>query len=68
MYHGTWVRVDDQIKKWTDIKNKFIKNGEYMFCKIMEYMFGGFLIVFTGILMIALIALIVWLIIDFIKK
>ena len=27
MYHGTWVRVDDQIKKWTDIKNKFIKDG-----------------------------------------
>ena len=26
MYHGTWVRVDDQIKKWTDIKNKFIKD------------------------------------------
>ena len=25
MYHGTWVRVDDQIKKWTDIKNKFEK-------------------------------------------
>lgn len=39
-----------------------------MLGKIMEYMFGGFLIVFTGILMIALIALIVWLIIDFIKK
>ena len=27
MYHGTWVRVDDQIKRWTDIKNKFIKDG-----------------------------------------
>lgn len=39
-----------------------------MLGKIMEYMFGGFLIVFTGILMISLIALIVWLIIDFIKK
>ncbi len=39
-----------------------------MFCKIMEYMFGGFLIVFTGILMIALIALIIELIIDFIKN
>ena len=39
-----------------------------MLDKIMEYMFGGFLIVFTGILMIALIALIVWLIIDFIKN
>ena len=35
---------------------------------IIEYMFGGFLIVFIGILMIALIALIVWLIIDFIKN
>ena len=39
-----------------------------MFCKIMEYMFGGFLIVSSGILMLALIALIVWLIIDFIKN
>ena len=39
-----------------------------MLGKIMEYMFGGFLIVFTGILMISLIALIVWLIIDFIKN
>ena len=39
-----------------------------MLGKIMEYMFGGFLIVFTGILMIARIALIVWLIIDFIKN
>ena len=68
MYHGTWVRVDDQIKKWTDIKNKFIKDGQYMLGKIMECMFGGFLIVFTGILIIALIALIVWLIIDFIKN
>ena len=44
------------------------EEGQYMLGKIMEYMFGGFLIVFTGILMIALIALIVWLIIDFIKK
>ena len=25
--YGEWVRVDDQIKKWTDIKNKFIKNA-----------------------------------------
>lgn len=24
---GEWVRVDDQIKKWTDIKNKFIKDA-----------------------------------------
>ena len=39
-----------------------------MLGKIMEYMFGGFLIVFTGILMIALISLIVWLIIDFIRN
>ena len=39
-----------------------------MLGKIMEYMFGGFLIVFTSILMIALIALIVWLIIDFIRN
>ena len=39
-----------------------------MLGKIMEYMFGGFLIVFTGILMIALIARIVWLIIDFIRN
>lgn len=23
---GEWVRVDDQIKKWTDIKNKFANN------------------------------------------
>ena len=68
LHCGDWTRVDDQIKKWTDIKNKFIERAQYMFCKIMEYMFGGFLIIFTGILMIALIALIVWLIIDFIKK
>lgn len=26
-YYGEWVRVDDQIKKWTDIKNKFIKDA-----------------------------------------
>ena len=26
-YHGEWVRVDDQIKKWTDIKNKFTKDA-----------------------------------------
>ena len=39
-----------------------------MLGKITEYMFGGFLVVFTGILMIALIALIVWLIIDFIRN
>lgn len=26
-YYGEWVRVDDQIKKWTDIKNKFMKDG-----------------------------------------
>ena len=44
------------------------EESQYMLGKIMEYMFGGFLIVFTGILMIALIALIVWLIIDFIKN
>ena len=24
---GEWVRVDDQIKRWTDIKSKFIKDG-----------------------------------------
>ena len=47
---------------------EFDKRVQYMLGKIMEYMFGGFLIVFTGILMITLIALIVWLIIDFIKK
>ena len=46
---------------------EFDKRAQYMFCKIIEYMFGGFLIVFTGIL-IALIALIVWLIIDFIRN
>ena len=26
-YCGEWVRVDDQIKKWTDIKNKFEKGA-----------------------------------------
>ena len=26
-HYGEWVRVDDQIKRWTDIKNKFIKDG-----------------------------------------
>ena len=25
--YGEWVRVDDQIKKWTDIKNKFEKDA-----------------------------------------
>lgn len=44
------------------------EESQYMLGKIMEYMFGGFLVVFTGILMIAIIALIVWLIIDFIKN
>ena len=24
LHYGEWVRVDDQIKKWTDIKNKFV--------------------------------------------
>lgn len=24
LHYGEWVRVDDQIKKWVDIKNKFI--------------------------------------------
>lgn len=27
LYYGEWVRVDDQIKKWTDIKNKFEKDA-----------------------------------------
>lgn len=27
IHYGEWVRVDDQIKKWTDIKNKFIKDA-----------------------------------------
>lgn len=26
-HYGEWARVDDQIKKWTDIKNKFIKDA-----------------------------------------
>ena len=26
LHYGEWVRVDDQIKKWTDIKNKFANN------------------------------------------
>lgn len=26
-YYGEWVRVDDQIKKWKDIKNKFTKDA-----------------------------------------
>ena len=26
-HYGEWVRVDDQIKRWTDIKNKFIKDA-----------------------------------------
>lgn len=26
-YYGAWVRVDDQIKRWTDIKNKFEKGA-----------------------------------------
>lgn len=26
-YYGEWVRVDDQIEKWTDIKNKFENNA-----------------------------------------
>lgn len=27
LYYGEWVRVDDQIKRWTDIKNKFVNNA-----------------------------------------
>ena len=27
LHCGEWVRVDDQIKKWTDIKNKFEKGA-----------------------------------------
>ena len=27
LHYGEWVRVDDQIKKWTDIKNKFENNA-----------------------------------------
>ena len=26
-HYGEWVRVDDQIKRWTDIKNKFANNA-----------------------------------------
>lgn len=26
-HYGEWVRVDDQIEKWTNIKNKFIKDA-----------------------------------------
>lgn len=26
-YYGAWVRVDDQIKKWVGIENKFIKDA-----------------------------------------
>ena len=26
-FYGKWVRVDDQIKRWTDIKNKFEKDA-----------------------------------------
>ena len=27
LHDGEWVRVDDQIKRWTDIKNKFEKGA-----------------------------------------
>ena len=27
VHYGEWVRVDDQIKRWTDIKNKFENNA-----------------------------------------
>ena len=27
LHYGEWVRVDDQIKKWIKIKNKFIKDA-----------------------------------------
>ena len=27
LHYGEWMRVDDQIKKWTDIKNKFEKDA-----------------------------------------
>lgn len=27
LHYGEWVRVDDQIKKWIDIKNKFEKDA-----------------------------------------
>ena len=60
--------IETRICKCEYCGAEFDKRAQYMFCKIIEYMFGGFLIVFTGILMIALIALIVWLIIDFIKN
>lgn len=26
LHYGEWVRVDDQIKRWTDVKNKFANN------------------------------------------
>lgn len=26
IHYGEWVHVDDQIKRWTDIKNKFVNN------------------------------------------
>ena len=27
LHYGEWVRVEDQIKRWTDIKNKFEKGA-----------------------------------------
>lgn len=27
LHYGEWVRVDDQIEKWINIKNKFINNA-----------------------------------------
>ena len=27
LHYGEWVRVDAQIKKWIDIKNKFVKDA-----------------------------------------
>ena len=27
LHYGEWVRVDDQIKRWTDIKNNFENNA-----------------------------------------
>lgn len=27
LHYGEWVRVDGQIKRWTDIKNKFANNA-----------------------------------------
>ncbi len=27
LHYGEWVRVNDQIKRWTDIKNKFEKDA-----------------------------------------